>query len=78
MKALVNPADLWVLLDREFRRRRPRECEACFVAFPFRVDATEGEPNWDVDIRTGCGTRCELILEELVQELRSSHNLTAN
>lgn len=75
MKPLMTSADLWVLLDREFRRRRPRECEACFVTFPFRVDATEGEPNWDVDIRTECGKRCGLILEELVRELRDSHDM---
>ena len=76
MKSPMTSADLWVLLDREFRRRRPRECTACFVSLPFRVDAPEGSPNWEVDIPSGCGKRCELVIEELVQELQAQHDLT--
>lgn len=74
MKPMITPADLWVLLDREFRRRRPRECETCFVPFPFRVDAPDGAPNWEIDIRA-CGDRCQLILEELVQYYQDKHDL---
>lgn len=74
MKSPVTSADLWVLLDREFRRRRPRECDACFVPLPFRVDTRDGVPNWEVDIRP-CDKRCEFILDELVQELQGTHDL---
>jgi hypothetical protein len=77
MKTPVTAADLWVLLDREFRRRRPRECDACFVPLPFRVDTADGAPNWEVDIRS-CGKRCEFILEELVQELQRRHDLASD
>ena len=77
MKSPVTSTDLWVLLDREFRRRRPRECGACFVPLPFRVDTPEGVPNWEVDIRS-CDKRCELILEELVQELQARHDLASD
>jgi hypothetical protein len=76
MKSVMTSADLWVLLDREFRRRRPRECDACFVSLPFRIDAREGAANWEVDIRQDCGKRCELVLEELVSELRARHDLS--
>ena len=44
---------------------------------PFRVDAPEGEPNWEVDIRA-CGDRCALVLEELVQAFRDKHDLTSS
>ena len=74
MKSPVTSADLWVLLDREFRRRRPRECGACYVPLPFRVDTRNGEANWEADIR-GCGERCAFLLEELVQEFQRTHEL---
>ena len=74
MKSAITSADLWVLLDREFRRRRPRECSQCFVPLPFRVDARNGAANWDLDIR-GCGARCQFVLEELVAELQGAHDL---
>ena len=78
MKSPMNPVDLWVLLDREFRRRRPRECATCFVPLPFRVDARNGDANWEVDIPQGCGARCELLLEELVLELQGAHDLSTD
>jgi hypothetical protein len=71
----MTSTDLWVLLDREFRRRRPRECEACYVRLPFRVDARDGAANWEVDIAQDCGTRCAFVLEELVFALQDVHDL---
>ena len=45
----LTAADLFVLLDREFRRRRPRECSACFVQLPYRIDTMNGDgANWEV------------------------------
>lgn len=78
MKTPLNSTDLWVLLDREFRRRRPRECTSCFVPLPFRVDARDGAPNWEVDIPRGCGRLCELVLEDLVAQLQGQHELSAD
>ena len=74
MKSPMTSADLWVLLDREFRRRRPRDCDACFVPLPFRVDTRDDAPNWEVDVRS-CGKRCEFVLEELVHELQGRYAL---
>jgi hypothetical protein len=76
MKSAITAADLWVLLDREFRRRRPRECSQCFVPLPFHVVPQNGPANWDVDIRHGCGKRCGLVLEELVLEQQRAHDLS--
>ena len=76
MRSPVTSADLWVLLDREFRRRRPRECAACFVPMPFQVPARNGGANWDMDIPQGCGHRCGFVLEELVRELQKAHRLS--
>jgi hypothetical protein len=70
----VTPADLFVLLDREFRRRKPRECAACFIQLPYRVDVKEG-PNWEVVTPPRCGKGCEEVFEALVQEFQSLYQL---
>lgn len=71
-------ADLFVLLDREFRRRKPRECSACFVQLPYRIDTLDGDgANWEVVFPPACGFRCAAVLEEVVLELQARFNLRA-
>lgn len=71
----VTAADLFVLLDREFRRRKPRECASCFVPLPYRVDAKDGGVNWEVVTPTGCGNGCEAVFDELVAEFQTLYDL---
>jgi hypothetical protein len=74
-RAPMSAADLFVLLDREFRRRQPRECGACYVQLPFRVDAAaDGNANWEVVI-TRCPIACESVLQELVAEFQQRYEL---
>ena len=74
-RAPMSAADLFVLLDREFRRRQPRECGACYVQLPFRVDVPDnGNANWEVVI-TRCPTACESVLQELVAEFQQRYEL---
>jgi hypothetical protein len=74
----VSAADLFVLLDREFRRRRPRECHDCFVSLPYRVDVRgEGGGNWELVIPTMCDHACALVVEEMVSEFRAMYDLKA-
>src|SRR5687768_2274969 len=55
-KEALKPEELYVLLDREFRRRRPRECGTCYVQLPYRVDANRSTAgNWEVLLPPGCG-----------------------
>ena len=71
----MSAADLFVLLDREYRRRRPRECDACFVQLPFRVDApVNGNANWELVIPQ-CRQACESVLQDLVTEFQERYAL---
>jgi hypothetical protein len=75
-RTAVNAADLFVLLDREFRRRKPRECSQCFIQLPFRIDARDPQvANWEAHVPSSCGHGCELIVEELVFEFQSLYDL---
>jgi len=74
-RASMSAADLFVLLDREFRRRQPRECAQCYVQLPFRVDVpVNGNANWEVVI-TRCPVACESVLQELVAEFQERYEL---
>ena len=74
-KTAVTAADLFVLLDREFRRRKPRECVNCALQLPYRVDTADGQANWEVFLPRTCGKGCDLVLDELVAEFQDLYDL---
>ena len=71
----VTAADLFVLLDREFRRRRPRECAGCFVQLPYRVDAKGDTPNWEIVTPAACKLGCHEVFDGLVEEFQQLYDL---
>ncbi len=72
----IDAADLYVLLQREFRRRQPRECEHCFVQLPFRVDRQdESAANWELIMPRPCARGCAPVLEELTLEFGLLYDL---
>ena len=71
----VTAADLFVLLDREFRRRKPRECAGCFVQLPYRVDAKAPAANWEIVTPRACGKGCDVVFDDLVQEFQALYEL---
>lgn len=72
----VSAADLFVMLDREFRRRQPRDCGDCYVQLPFRVDASRaGRANWEVVAPICCALQCEAVLQDVVQEFQEQYEL---
>ena len=75
-KTSLTAADLFVLLDREFRRRRPRQCQACEVQLPYHVDRAGGVSNWESLVpTTGCGSGCATIFEEILAEFQQYYEL---
>jgi hypothetical protein len=77
-RTAMTAADLFVLLDREFRRRKARDCKTCFVQLPYRVDMLEGgSTNWEVVVPLNCAMGCDAMLEEIVAELQERYELQA-
>ena len=74
----VSAADLFVMLDREFRRRKPRDCGDCYVQLPFRVDGERlGQANWEVVTPACCALQCETVLQDVVQEFQRQYDLSS-
>jgi hypothetical protein len=74
----IGAADLFVLLDREFRRRTPEACRTCFVSQPFRVNGTHRDaPDWDVVPLGECPNNCRLVLDDLVAQMKRKYRLAA-
>jgi len=75
----TTAADLFVLIDREFRRRKPRECANCYVALPYRIDAPDVDTaNWEIVPPSGCPWGCSLLLDEIVGEFQQLYKLNVN
>ena len=67
----VTAADLFVLLDREFRRRKPRDCAGCIVQLPFRVRGSD----WEAIAPGNCAHGCNAVFEEIVREFQRLYAL---
>lgn len=77
-RTALHAADLYVLLQREFRRRQSPQCTQCFVQVPYRVDRNGDDEaaNWEVAIPAQCQHGCAALIEELMQEFRALYDLT--
>jgi hypothetical protein len=75
-KTPLRAADLFVLLEREFMRRRPRECDECNVQLPFRVrDPSPERANWEILTTGACALGCEDVLQEVAAQLQRRYEL---
>jgi hypothetical protein len=75
-RTAIQAADLYVLLQRELRRRQSPTCQTCFIQLPFRVDRRDPKsPNWEVVISPPCPLGCRGIIEDLVNELGARYDL---
>ena len=70
----LTAADLFVLLEREFRRRRRRECDACSLSLPFALNGGSAG-DWDLVMPRPCPQGCEEVAEELLAEFRGRYAL---
>lgn len=72
----VQAADLYVLLQREFRRRQTPECGTCYMQLPFRVDQiAPGSPNWEVIFPPSCTFGCREAMDEVIEDFAQRYEL---
>jgi hypothetical protein len=72
----IYPADLYVLLEREFKRRKGAECTACYIQLPYRVDRLDpAAPNWELVLPAACPHGCRMVIEDLMQEYGARYEL---
>jgi hypothetical protein len=72
----ISAAHLYAILDREFRARRPTECEQCRAPLPFRSDPPDDvSANWEVGTPQFCAHGCHLVFAELLTDLWTRYDL---
>ena len=75
-RAEIYASDLYVLLQREFRRRQSPECSNCYVQLPYRVDrADRDSANWEISLPPPCPHQCQALMEELAGEFAQLYDL---
>jgi hypothetical protein len=72
----IGAADLFVVLDKEYRRRH-RRCSKCGFSIPYGVFRGEGGYGgaWAVDPSEECAPECRHALEELVSTYQKKFRL---
>jgi hypothetical protein len=75
----VGASDLFVVLDKAYRRRA-RRCGKCGFTIPFAVfRSEEGEEGaWAVDPSDECTPECRGELEELVARFQKKYRLAGS
>lgn len=77
-KHTLPAPDLFVVLDRAFRRRT-RDCAACAFTLPFHLpNRRAGAANWSVAAAAACSEKCKLILDELVARHQATYRLSGS
>lgn len=72
----LDPSELFVLIDREFRRRT-RSCDRCVFSVPFRFRSRRrrGRANWSVIPSEACSPTCRFILDDVVSEHQAAYDI---
>jgi hypothetical protein len=76
-RTTLTTAQLYAVLDREFRRRRSAFCASCSVPLPYwRAAPDDVSANWVIGSPTVCPHRCHIVIAELVTLLWSRYDMT--
>ena len=75
-RQVLPTAQLYAILDREFRTRKSPECHACRVPLPYyKAAADEVSANWYIGTPSECPHRCQVIIAEVLATLWSQYDL---
>jgi hypothetical protein len=69
-------AQLYAILDREFKRLRPAQCTTCTVPLPYwRKPPDDVSANWFIGTPTECAHGCHLLVAELLARLWTRYDI---
>lgn len=71
----LNASDLFVVLEKAFRRRAP-DCSGCTFTIPYsqRNYGSDGK-DWSIVLTENCSPKCRTILEDIVMRARREYEL---
>lgn len=72
----ITSAQLYAILDREFKVLRPKECGRCRVPLPyFRNPPDDVSANWAIGTPSDCPHGCHLVIAELLTRLWTRYDI---
>ena len=75
-RTTLSSAQLYAIIDREFKRLRPKACKRCRAPLPFwRSPPDDVSANWNIGTPTDCPDGCHLVIAELLAKLWSEYDM---
>ncbi len=75
-RTTITAAELYVILDHEFRRLRPRECTRCRMPIPYgRPPPDDVSANWQIGAPEECPHGCHLVVAELLARMWTRYDM---
>ncbi len=75
-RTTIPPAQLYAILDREFKKRRPAKCGTCRIPLPYwREPPDDVSANWHIGTPSDCPNGCHVIIAELLAELWTRYDI---
>ena len=72
----ITSAQLYAILDREFKALRPKQCGRCRVPLPyFRNPPDDVSANWAIGTPSECDHGCHLVIAELLTRLWTRYDI---
>jgi hypothetical protein len=72
----ISSAQLYAILDREFKALRRRECTNCRIPLPyFRRPPDDVSANWAIGTPTECPHGCHVVIAELLAKLWTQYDI---
>lgn len=72
----LTSAQLYAILDREFKLLRPKACARCRVPLPyFRQSPDDVSANWAIGTPSDCPHGCHVVIAELLAKLWTRYDM---
>ncbi len=75
-RTTITAAELYTILDREFRKSRPKQCERCRMPLPYwRPPPDDVSANWHIGTPAECAHGCHLVIAELLTKMWTRYDI---
>jgi hypothetical protein len=75
-RTVLSVAQLYAILDREFKRLRPAACTTCSVPLPYyRSSPDDVSASWSIGTPHECAHGCHIVIAELLASLWTQYDL---
>ena len=75
-RTTISSAQLYAILDSEWKKLRPRECKNCRIPLPYwRTPPDDVSANWAIGTPTHCAHGCHMIIAELLTRLWTKYDI---